>query len=255
MVDVYFHETHCPEDRAMRKFLWESYFHDAELLRIDYDRPGRGDITLIVRNHEDTWRLRFHRVKHFDHVSQAVLDLPLSQRILFTGFLDSALLHRCRKEADKPLQHLRIDLSDGLMDVVFQRFTIRREGGRVSYRPRVTQDVTYDFATGMTRLIALLDEDPELRDRESLLACDLFRAHQAGDVSAIRRIARALLQLRDIFHWATNYAAYMLGHHGDASDLPALMAVCTDPECPLHLRQEMQDAMERIMEREAAAHA
>ena len=255
MVDVYFHETHCPEDRAMRKFLWESYFHDAKLLRIDYDRPGRGDITLIVRNHEDTWHLRFHRVKHFDHVSQAVLDLPLSQRIFFTGFLDSALLHRCRKEADKPLHHLRIDLSDGLMDIVFQRFTIRREGGRVSYRPRVTQDVTYDFATGMTRLIALLDEDPELRDRESLLACDLFRAHQAGDVSAIRRIARALLQLRDIFHWATNYAAYMLGHHGDASDLPALMAVCADPECPLHLRQEMQDAMERIMEREAAAHA
>lgn len=254
MVDVYFHETHCPEDRAMRKFLWESCFHDAELLRIDYDRPGQGDITLVVRDNEDTWHLRFHRVKHFDHASQAVLDLPLSQRIFFTGFLDSALLHRCRKEADKPLQHLRIDLSDGLMDVVFQRFTIRREGGRVSYQPRVTQDVPYDFATGMTRLIALLDEDPELRDRASLLACDLFRAQQAGDASAIRCNARALLQQRNIFNWA-DYAAYMLGHHGDASDLPALMAVCTDPECTLHLRREMLDAMERIMEREAAAHA
>lgn len=254
MLDVYFHETHCPEDRAMRKFLWESYFHDAELLRIDYGCPEWCDITLVVRDNEDTWHLRFHRVKHFDHASQAVLDFALSQRIFFTGFLDSALLHRCRKEADKPLQHLRIDLSDGLMDIVFQRFTIRREGGRVSYKPRVTQDVTYDFATGMTRLIALLDEGPELRDRESLLVCDLFRAQQAGDVSAIRRIARALLQLGNIFNWA-DYAAYMLGHHGDASDLPALMAVFADPECTLHLHREMQDAMERIMEREAAAHA
>ena len=249
MVDVYFHETHCPEDRAMRKFLWESYFHDAELLRIDYGCPEWCDITLVVRDNEDTWHLRFHRVKHFDHASQAVLDFALSQRIFFTGFLDSALLHRCRKEADKPLHHLRIDLSDGLMDIVFQRFTIRREGGRVSYKPRVTQDVQYDFATGMTRLISLLDEDPELRDRESLLACDLFRAQQAGDVSAIRRIARALLQPGNIFNWA-DYAAYMLGHHGDVSDLPALMAVFADPECTLHLRREMQDAMERIMERE-----
>lgn len=255
MLDVYFHEALCPEDRAIRKFLWESYFHDAELLRIDYDRPAQCDVTLIVRNHEDTWYLRFHRIRHFDYASQAMLDFALSQSIFFTGFLDSAVLRRCQKDAGTPLYHLRLILSSGLMDIVFQRFTIRRESGRVSYRLRVTQDERCDFATSMTRLIAVLDEDPpEMHSRSDMLACDLFRAQQAGDGISIRRIARELLSSAEDFNW-TDYAAYMLGYHGDASDLSALMVIFADPECTLPLRREVQDAMERIMEREEAAHA
>lgn len=254
MIDVYFHETFRPEDRAIRKFLWESYFHDAELVRIDYGQPDRHDVTLIVRNDEDTWRLRFHRVEHFDHETESGPFWALSQDVFSTTFLDTPLLRRCQKEAGKPLYHLRIRLSCGLLDVVFQRFTIRRESGRVSYRPRSTRDESYDFATSMGRLIALLDEEPALRDRTSLLACDLFRAQQNGDEDAIRRIARELLTAGDVFNW-TDYAAYMLGRHGDASDLPALLAIQADPECTLVLRREMQDAIERIIEREEDAHA
>ena len=44
----------------------------------------------------------------------------------------------------------------------------------------------------------------------------------------------------------------MLGHHGDESDLPALMAIHSDPECMLQLRRELLDAMEHILERSAA---
>lgn len=253
MIDVYFHETFRPEDRAIRKFLWESYFHDAELIRIDYGQPDRRDVTLVVRNDEDTWRLRFHCVVYFDHETESGPFWALSHEVFSTAFLNTPLLRRCQKDAGKPLHHLRIRLSCGLLDVVFQRFTIRREGGRVSYHPRVTRDEAYDFATSMGRLIAVLGEEPVLRDRITLLACDLFRAQQAGDADAIRSISRELIASRDVYSWV-DYAAYMLGHHGDESDLPALLAIHSDPECMLHLRREMQDAMERIMER-STAHA
>ena len=253
MIDVYFHETFRPEDRAIRNFLWESYFHEAVLVRIDYGQPDQRDVTLVVRNDEDTWRLRFHRVVYFDHQTESGPCWDLSQEVFSTSFLNSPLLRRCQKDAGKPLYHLRIRLSCGLLDVVFQRFTVRREGGRVSYRPRSTRDESYDFDTSMGRLIAVMDEEPALRDRITLLACNLFRAQQAGDEAAIRRIARELITSRDVYSWV-DYAAYMLGHHGDESDLPALMAIHSDPECTLVLRRELLDAMEHILER-SAAHA
>ena len=63
----FYHEIPLPEDKAIRKFLWVSYFHDGLIQQILPGQPNPYDLTLQIYSGHDgyTYLLRFHTAVHF----------------------------------------------------------------------------------------------------------------------------------------------------------------------------------------------
>ena len=275
------HEIPCPDDRAMRKFLWFDYFHDGEIYRIEYGKPADGDVTIVTRcvwesdeifkTLKGTWEerhaqfekylprvtylLRFHGVKYFRHVMDEGWRKPDDFR--YMRFKDSPLLHRLQKENNKPLCHLRAETCLGLLDIVFERFTIRKQEGRVDYR--CDWDANWDFwENPMNSYGQYLREDRDDEDvagmddydLNDVMCCRLYKRHRAGRMPEALTLAREIVRTYQgrLYH-AESYAAYLLGLHGDEADLPALTRLYLYPELDALSRQNMLDAMERIHER------
>lgn len=258
------HDIPMPEDPAIRKFLWISYFHDALIQEIHLGKPTPKDLTLRIFSGHDgfTYLLRFHGVEHFS-CSDTSYGWYAGISIASTVFKDTALLHRLEKEAEKPLYHLRFSFWDGYMDVVFAKFTIRREGGRVSYKPefdpalmdwRIYHYAPNGYWLGDDPFLADINhpEGEDESDRhewiEDVLWARLYWIHQAGDAHAILAQAREYLVNPPGNYQAELYAAYLLGKHGDQSDLPALTAHFLHAEAAIR-RRVFLDAMELIQER------
>ena len=271
------HEIPCPDDRAMRKFFWHSPFHDARILSLQYDGADRSSIILRIDGggydvRRGVYHLRFHGVQHFCHVAEH----PATDRIYATYFLDSAALRREQAESVKPLYHLRIETWSGYIDVIFARFCIRLEGGRVDYRPRDIDDSVvaanrerrirqthaeaqsslasdHPWDMDVDRYHALgLDED----DLDEYHASGLWIAAQEKAPAEIAAHARKVLLLPLHKFQARTWAAYLLGLHGSAEDLPALTQLLLAlPPWFLLDKRVVLDAMERIHERaKEAAH-
>lgn len=273
MLDLYTHEIPCPDDRAMRKFLWYSAFHDARILSV---MPGSryGELHIRVQHGvlqgiatPGTYLLRFHGVEHVECAS-----VP-DDRLYATIFLDSAALHQEQAECAKPLYHLRIVTWAGYIDLIFKRFSIRREGGRMDYRPPEIDDALiaanrdrhyrsehadladrlagprpYDMDEAEYIALGLRDED-----EDEYHAFGLYIAAREKGAEAVAAHARQVLTLSLKRHNARTYAAHLLGRCGTAEDLPALTALLLAlPTWHSLKRRIVLDAMERIHERTPA---
>lgn len=276
MLDLYTHEIPCPDDRAMRKFLWYSVFHDARILNLAYDHDRRGHVTLRIFGggydvRRGEYLLRFHGVQHILYDASSGDD-----RIYATRFLDSARLHREQAESASPLYHLRIDTWCGYIDLVFERFSIRLAGGRVDYRPldidegiiaanrdrryraciaeladRLASPHPYDDMDAARYTALGLRED----DLDEYHALSLYITAQDKTAEEVAAHARQVLALGLTRAGAPAYAAYLLGKYGNAEDLPHLTELyLTLRPWRVLPRRIVLDAMERIHEREASAH-
>ncbi len=258
------HDIPLPDDPAIRKFLWISYFHDAIIQEIHPGKPTYKDLTLRVFSPHDgfAYLLRFHGVEHFS-CSKDNYFWHTGIDIASTVFKDTALLHRLEKEAEKSLYHLRFSFWDGYMDVIFAKFTIRREGGRVSYKPEYDPAVINWKAYRYAPNGYWLRNDPFLADIahpegeddsdrqewiDDILWARLYHIHQAGNVQTMLTQSRDYLMNRPTYDHAELYAAYLLGKHGDHSDLPALTRHFLHAETAIRQRVFL-DAMELIQER------
>ncbi|MBR3764091.1 MAG: hypothetical protein IKK57_06020 [Clostridia bacterium] len=272
MLDLYTHEIPCPDDRAMRKFLWYSVFHDARILNLEYNHDRRGYVALRISGggydvRRGEYLLRFHGVQHILYDAGTCGD----DRIYATRFLDSARLHREQAESVKPLYHLRIETWCGYIDLIFERFSIRLVGGRVDYRPLDIDDgilaANRDrrFRTCIAELAERLasprpydDMDAArytalgLRDEDldEYHAFSLYVTAQEKAPEEIAAHARQVLSMRLARPGAPAYAAHLLGFHGTAEDLPRLTELYL-ALCPWRAisRRIVLDAMERIHER------
>ena len=282
-MDNFHHEIPCPDDRAIRKFLWSDYFHDADLNHIRHDHPAIGDLSIQAtcvwemdkhwpsipgETREEklayfdqhlapniTYHLRFHRVRHFEHViSRTWLGV---EEIICGRFKDTPLRRRLQKTFGKPLYHLRFRTSCGYMDIVFEHFSIRKMTGRVDYR--WTEDISRDYwhesmAADARSALEALSAAPEHTlaeyDRESLLTARLFTCAETGDLDGVRTLARQIVAGTDErASFAAEYAVYLLGFHGDAGDLPTLTQLLFRPDAESLTTRNTRDAIERILER------
>lgn len=275
MID-FINEIPCPDDRAMRKFLWYNPFHDARILSLHCDEADRSSVILRIEGggydvRRGVYRLRFHGVRRFCHVAEH----PANDRFYATSFLDSAALHREQAESAKPLYHLRIETWSGYIDAIFERFTIRLESGRVDYRPldiddavvaantdrrirqlhaetqaRLESDRPWDMDVNQYRALGL-DED----DLDEYHASGLWISAQEEAPAEVAAHAREVLMLPLLKFQAQTWAAYLLGLHGSAADLPALTQLLLSlPPWHTLVKRIVLDAMERIHESKAAAH-
>ena len=282
------HEIPCPDDRAIRKFLWCDYFHDADLDHMEHDHPAIGDLTIQAacvwemdrlwpslpgQTHEEkrayfeqhlapriTYRLRFHRVRHFEHaIDRTWLG---AEELLCGRFKDTPLRRRLQKALGRPLYQLRLRTSCGYMDVIFERFSIRKVTGRVDYRwtgdasrDFWRESMTMDTKSTLERLKNTPDHALDECDRAGLMIARLFTCEEASDFDGLRALARQIIAGKDArVSFEEEYAVYMLGFCGDESDLPALTQLLLRPETDPLAARNVRDAIERIVER-GAAHA
>ena len=256
------HDIPMPEDKAIRKFLWSSYFHDALIQEIQPGKSTPQDLTLRIYSGHDgyTYLLRFHGVEHFECSGISFWHAGID--IASTVFKDTALLHRCQADAEKPLYHLRFSLWDGYLDVVFEKFTIRREGGRVNYQPIydpafMKWDVFCYAPNGYWLkndpfLVDLNrpegdDEDEQVEWTDDVLWARLYHLHQAADKRGYLALARELLTAPPLYEHSELYGAYLLGKHGTRADLPALTSHFLHEKTPIRKRVIL-DAIELIQE-------
>lgn len=259
----FIHDIPLPDDPAIRKFLWISYFHDGIIKAIQPGNPTFKDLTLRVYSGHDTFTylLRFHGVEHFECSANSFWHAGIN--IASTVFKDTALLHRCQAEVEKPLYHLRFSFWDCYLDVVFAKFTIRREGGRVNYKPAVDPSMINWDAYRYAPNGYWLKNDPFLVDLNHPQGCDeseqaewiddilwarLYHLYRAGDTSRFLVLARELLAAPPRYENAALYAAFLLGKHGTLGDLPALTSHLLHARLPI-LKRVMLDSIELIQER------
>lgn len=267
MIDLYTHEIPCPDDRAMRKFLWYSAFHDGTILSAGPPERHSNDLILRVEHgvlqgiaRPGTYLLRFHGVTHIECGGNPFCN---SASVYDTLFLDSALLHAEERECQHRLYHLRISTWSGFIDVVFARFSIRLEGGRVSYRlPEISDEllaanraryIRRDFSNVQQEIAAGQANDYDL---DKYHAAGLWIDHAEGTPADTLLRARQTLQEPLNRFLARTYAAYLLGLYGSEEDVPRLTQLLLGlPAYESLGRRIVLDAMERIHERaEEAAH-
>ncbi|MBE5798184.1 MAG: hypothetical protein E7327_12555 [Clostridiales bacterium] len=265
MPDLYWHEIPCPDDRAIRKFLWYSAFHDGELLSVCREDARSGNDVVVRISHSvlhslarcGTYRLRFSGVKD---VRFAGIPLGWSDRIYDMHFLDSAALHQEQAETPALLYHLRIVTWCGYVDLIFEHFSIRLENGRVSYRMPAGLDDALITANRERRIrlthaeyAAQLRRSPDALDDAELdeyHACALYLTAAGQDAARTAALARETLSLPPCCREARTYAAFLLGRCGTADDLPSLMQLFLSlPSWHCLQRRRVLDAMERLNER------
>lgn len=260
----FYHEIPMPSDKAIQKFLWVSYFHDALIQQILPGQPKPYDLTLQIYSGHDgyTYLLRFHYAVHFEY--NAPMPWHTGQEISSTVFKDSALLHRLQAEEDKPLYHLRFSHWNGYTDVIFERFSIRREGGRVNYKSEVPAEmITWDRQYHAPNFRFYLKHDPfqvdiatlngddqeDLDEQiDDILWAQLYHHHTSARTDELLQLSRSILAEQQACKHARTYAAFLLGKHGTSEDMPTLTEQFLSEQNLLKKRVIM-DAMELIQER------
>ncbi len=261
----FYHEIPLPEDKAIRKFLWVSYFHDSLIQNIILETPKRNELTLKLDCSRDcfTYLLHFRGVAHFEFSSPRN-GWHAAEEISSTTFKDSALLHRLQQQVGKPLYHLRFSHWDGYTDVIFERFTIRRDGGRVNYKSailperigwehcRYTPEGSYlpDIDPFEEDFAALPADDEEERRYmiDNILWARLFHLEQLDPIDELVKQARYIIAEHPRCVHAPVYAAFLLGKHGSQADMPKLAEQYFAAE-NLLAKRVIMDAIELIQER------
>ena len=238
----YRHEIERPEDRAMFKFLWCDYFKDSDILDVQLDRIQCSCVSMTISSALDQqmeWQKSFHDFEKWSQYVEETADkyiyiLKFKHVVFFERkqvggwiseyvngrFKDSALLRNLQKKSDKKLYHLRIMTTDGLIDLVFGGFEIKKRQGRMSYsmkmimEPREMDEYTLEKAAEETYSMLPADDFGRF-----LL---LERMYYGGNPAALQ-IARDCLMDTQPCSDAKPYAAYILGKLGEETDIPLLM--------------------------------
>ena len=235
----YEHEIQCPDDAAIKKFLWNDYFHDSKITDINFNKPHQ---TVIMRleccqdidaawdklkgSWEDrhayieenmdmyTYLLAFSYVEYF-HEER----LPFANGYINGRFKVTAALRKLSENANKHLFHFRIQLDGGYIDFIFSRFKIRKVTGRVNYTLENSQSSLYDS----TFTVAIIDEmpsvDEDTEDDEKIKELqNLYHKHDPELLS----LSRHYLESGCEIGYTKLFATYIIGKLGDKSDLPVL---------------------------------
>lgn len=253
----------------MRKFLWSDYFHDSLISDVSFldasaankwprnlfltlycdcdcanayqslpvkKRPGVGRGFLM--SGPFTYRLTFYNVMQFDFKSDGAYCEYINGR-----FKDSRLVRELNAESKTPYYHFRIQLGYGYayMDIVFQKFQIRKLQGRVNYAEPPLDELVRSSSHPFAETADWLPpEEAEDWTRFGTLQ-KLYCEGNPALASYARDCLRSALPLED----SKPYAAYLLGKAGDKSDLEAVKTVYFQTKNELQ-KKHLADAIEEL---------
>lgn len=248
----YEHEIPCPENLAMRKFLWSDYFHDSVITNIYYGSKSKRNISIgdvitlklqcnidyehawenqckkrnIPTDYTDLFNEKYTYILSFYGVKYHQFECgETSMEYLNGRFKNTHLLHLIEQKSCHPLYHFRIQVTNGYMDVVFRKFQVRKAMGRVNY---LTKGYSFDSKKHS------ISEEELHRIHNQIVAdnyeddfdyfMDLQKLYNGGDKELLKYL-RICLNSNQDSEAAKPYAAYLLGKVGETCDVPLAQAV------------------------------
>lgn len=150
-----------PNDKYMKYYLWNDYFHDSKIKTIEinnskkkdsnwpnqvalaiescidmdmeWDKLNGTDIekkAYLINNKEKyMYNLYFDDCKYFNYEKSMKVNEYINGR-----FKDTALLQKIKKATGKAYYNFRIATDDGYIDIIFAKFKIKKTMGRINIK-------------------------------------------------------------------------------------------------------------------------
>lgn len=251
------HDIPSPQDKAIRYYLWQDYFHDSIITDVKQEYQ-QVTLCLLCEREESAY---YHRCKGTHEEKRAKCEEMAAQfryKIIFQmcgyshheqtcdcpdyingRFKRSALLAKIEAATGKLYYHFRIQTGDGYFEAVCRNIRIKKEIGHI--HPRETEDWCW---TGewLTKYEdgALLDDSQNIsisavlnlaeseNDIDRYFALTFLAKHDAEHALLLAR-KYILMESDDVLDCKIP-AIWALGEFGDESDIAALLHECAESE-------------------------
>lgn len=252
------HEIECPNDKYIKHYLWNDYFHDSKIEIVEFNnskgkdesRPDQVVLTLksdididkgwdrlkgtdtekkkyITENKTKyLYNLYFGNCKYFNYEKSIMVNDYINGR-----FKNTVTLQKIKKATNKHYYHFRIATDDGYLDIIFAKFKIKKLIGRIYIKDIEIKDYNIQWLQKHDKGILLMDngELDKIKllelisngyDDEMYYALYYFMKYTN---EIIIDYARNIMKLDwDKYEMSKIMAISVLGIHGDEKDLPVL---------------------------------
>lgn len=245
-------------NRFLRYYIGFDYFHDSLVRKISYyDKKKLAQIELscerewplhdwdqFADDENYIYRLVFTNCVYFEYERN---NLKTYTEYLNGRFKNSARLQEITHSAKRHYYHLRIQLTDGYVDLVFRDFRIERFIGNIFLPKRITFEWYYDsisrrFSKSKMDEIISLAREGEFPLRS--YALDYLWVTKNGQVVSLAREA-----LSD--ENARIPAVFILGELGRFDDIKDLARIMSMGDFTPIFKRQIKDAIEKIIWRES----
>jgi hypothetical protein len=262
----YEHEIACPDNRAIRKYLWEDYFHDSKITDIKFDKSSNKVVLTLESNtdlndafekfkmnHEEFWEYVSRNINKFTYelifigAQHVQIERRLDSSDYINGrFKDTALVNKLSIGRKKKLYHFRIKVADGFLDVIFSDFNIRKKEGNVDYK---VHNTSFQFMPDN-----LLDEIEIVKLAKHGEDFERYKAmkelYEMGYPNLLD-IVRHNMDLNDELEDTCFYACFLLGILGEQEDIINLLHIFCRIDCfykssQYLIKKNILDAIEKI---------
>lgn len=281
-----FEHEYCPppQARAERAFLLSDYFHDSHILSVDM-RTGESSV-IVTLWCEREWRaldlceqdcgIRLHGVRrpppdeqrpsptspaYGDYLyrltfggvlyTESALPYPGGPEYLNGRFKRSARLAELQQRERRRLRHLRIQASDGYLDLIYQRVDVERLTGayKLVWQPRRLRPFSNIAGQcsklSRSHLRVAATKSSQYEAGQALTYLTLTVDHQAAPIA--RAVLDRHMRRREfcMFEWDLIAAIWTLGQLGGRGDLERLWWAHSK-EDDLFWQRHVRDAIEWI---------
>ncbi len=253
----YEHETKEIADRYLKYFIFSDYFHDSIILNVaisdngnqltvelSCEREWPSHDRMYMNDPQFIYKLNFEDCKHIEYQRY---DTARVAEYINGRFKKSAKLHYIVTESKKRHYHLRIQLADGFLDLVFRKFIIGKSKGLIELPSRISPRWYFDwvlkkydhYAIDEVRNIALCGEI--ILKTGALEYLWLMNDDICRDV--------AIKHLSDEDAWIA--AVFILGEVGSMKEISQLINSINAREHDSLAYRHICDAIEKIILRES----
>jgi len=252
----YEHETHVIRDRFLRNYIYYDYFHDSLITNISIQDEGK--VVYLDLSCEREWpshswskyacdenymyRMSFLNCAYLEYKRT---DLGIYAEYINGRFKVSEKLREICKHSRKNYLHLRIQLNDGYIDIIFNKFLIEKRTGSIELPKRISTEWHFDYSKSKlstkeineVRGIAISGEFP--RRWYALEYLWIMNDEK------IYNLALNALEDED----ACIPAIFILGEIGNTDCLKNLCKMHNDNQSSYIFKRHISDAIEKIQAR------
>ncbi|SMC92488.1 hypothetical protein [Sporomusa malonica] len=253
----YEHETKEIANRYLKYFIFSDYFHDSIILKVAISDNGN-QLTIelscerewpthdrkYMNDPQYLYKLIFEDCKHVEYQRRNTGNVA---EYINGRLKKSAKLHYIITETRKIHYHLRIQLADGFLDLVFRKFTIEKAEGLIELPNRISLRWYFDWvikkyddcAIDEVRNIAMSNDS--IFKTVALEYLWLMNDDICSDI--------ATRHLSDEDAWIA--AVFILGEVGSVEVVPRLINLISIREYDSLAYRHIHDAIEKIIFRKS----
>lgn len=250
----YEHETKEIKDRYLKNYIFYDYFHDSLIKNIYIQDEGK--LVQLELSCEREWPSHdwsryandIDYIYKLNFINCAYVEYQRSDFGTYTEYLNgrfkkSSKLIEINQETRRKNYHLRIQLADGYMDLIFQKFIIEKMNGHIHLPKRIPLEWHFDLIKRkFTR-----EKIDEIRKTAS-----------TGDFPKKSYALEYLWVLNDesTFELATNAlldedacipAVFILGELGNIKSLNRLTQILNKENNSIIFKRHIKDAIEKLI--------